>query len=139
MRNNSHTISHMDDLLNLPDISGMVQELREEKPEPRQKDKSGENNPTTGNPLWQLFLKNAERYDYRVKKGNRKNYEIDNELVDILRICNIHQMSISDIINAALRAFLQYSRPQLAQYARNINYLVNVKQHETPSEDRMDG
>ena len=62
MRNNSHTISNMDDLLNLPDISGMVQELREEKPEPRQKDKSGENNPTTGNPLWQLFLKNAERY-----------------------------------------------------------------------------
>ena len=70
-----------------------------------------------------------------MKKGNRRNYEIDNDLVDILRICNINQMSISDIINAALRAFLQYNRPQLAQYARNINYLADTTQHETLSEE----
>ena len=135
MKNSGHTISSMDDLLNLPDIGGIVQELRDENVVTSGNGKTMEDKQYTSNHLWQLFLKNAGRYDYRVKKGNRRNYEIDNDLVDILRICNINQMSISDIINAALRAFLQYNRPQLAKYARNINYLADTTQHETLSED----
>lgn len=135
MRNDTHTISNMDDLLNLPDIGGIIRDLREDSAVPPTEERKDDESPKVGNPLWSLFLENAKRYDYRVKKGNRRNYEIDNDLVDILRICNICQMSISDIINAALRTFLQCSRPQLAQYARNVNYLINAKQHETSAKD----
>lgn len=56
MKNSGHTISSMDDLLNLPDIGGIVQELRDENVVASGNGKTMEDKQYTSNHLWQLFL-----------------------------------------------------------------------------------
>ena len=74
---------------------------------------------------WQLFQQYAQQYGYRVKKYDRKNYEIDNEVVDLLKLCNINNMSVTDIINAALRAFIGTNSSYLKGFLRSNDYIVN--------------
>ena len=56
MKNSGHTISSMDDLLNLPDIGGIVQELRDENVVASGNGKTMKDKQYTSNHLWQLFL-----------------------------------------------------------------------------------
>lgn len=115
------------DLLNLPDIDGVFHEVKEPIVPPPSHAASKAVQPdiqqTDGS--WQLFQQYARQYGYRVKKYDRKNYEIDNEVVDLLKLCNINNMSVTDIINAALRAFIGTNGSNLKEFLRRNDYIAN--------------
>ena len=115
------------DLLNLPDIDGVFNEVKgQSAPEPSQTTlKAAPTDIRQTNGSWQLFQQYAQQYGYRVKKYDRKNYEIDNEVVDLLKLCNINNMSVTDIINAALRAFIGTNSGYLTEFLRSNDYIVN--------------
>lgn len=119
------------DLLNLPDIDGVFHEVKGPSvPPPSQaapKVSPLDIQKTDGS--WQLFQQYARQYGYRVKKNDRKNYEIDNEVVDLLKLCNINNMSVTDIINAALRAFIGTNSGYLKEFLRRNDYIVNNLQN----------
>lgn len=119
------------DLLNLPDIDGVFNEVKgPSAPLPSQnvpKAVQPDIQQTDGS--WQLFQQYALQYGYRVKKYGRKNYEIDNEMVDLLKLCNINNMSVTDIINAALRAFIGTNSGYLKEFVRRNDYIVNNLQN----------
>ena len=119
------------DLLNLPDIDGVFNEVkRPSVPSPSQaapKVSPLDIHKTDGS--WQLFQQYTRQYGYRVKKNDRKNYEIDNEVVDLLKLCNINNMSVTDIINAALRAFIGTNSGYLKEFLRRNDYIVNNLQN----------
>ena len=115
------------DLLNLPDIDGVFNEVKgQSAPEPSQttlKAAPTDIRQTKGS--WQLFQQYAQQYGYRVKKYDRKNYEIDNEVVDLLKLYNINNMSVTDIINAALRAFIGTNGSYLKEFLRRNDCIIN--------------
>ena len=115
------------DLLNLPDIDGVFNEVKgQSAPEPSQTTlKAAPTDIRQTNGSWQLFQQYAQQYGYRVKKYDRKNYEIDNEVVDLLKLCNINNMSVTDISNAALRAFIGTNSGYLKEFLRSNDYIVN--------------
>ena len=115
------------DLLNLPDIDGVFHEVKGPTvPSPSQAaPKTVQHDTQRTDNSWQLFEQYAQLYGYRVKKYDRKNYEIDNEVVDLLKLCNINNMSVTDIINAALRAFIGTNSSYLKGFLRRNDYIVN--------------
>ena len=119
------------DLLNLPDIDGVFNEVKgQSAPEPSQTTlKAAPTDIRQTNGSWQLFQQYAQQYGYRVKKYDRKNYEIDNEVVELLKLCNINNMSVTDIINAALRAFIGTNNGYLKEFLRSNDYIVNNLQN----------
>ena len=119
------------DLLNLPDIDGVFNEVRGPSvPQPSQTaPKTVQPNIHQYDDSWQLFQQYAQQYGYRVKKYDRKNYEIDNEVVELLKLCNINNMSVTDIINAALRAFIGTNSGYLKEFLRSNDYIVNNLQN----------
>ena len=126
--NSSHLqATPTNDLFNLPDIDGVFNEVKgQSAPEPSQTTlKAAPTDIRQTNGSWQLFQQYAQQYGYRVKKYDRKNYEIDNEVVDLLKLCNINNMSVTDIINAALRAFIGTNSGYLKEFLRSNDYIVN--------------
>lgn len=119
------------DLLNLPDIDGVFYEVKEPivPPPPQAASKAVQPDIQQTDGSWQLFQQYARQYGYRVKKYDRKNYEIDNEVVDLLKLCNINNMSVTDIINAALRAFIGTNGSNLKEFLRRNDYIVNNLQN----------
>ena len=115
------------DLLNLPDIDGVFNEVKGPSvPQPSQTaPQTVQPNIHKSDDSWQLFQQYAQQYGYRVKKYDRKNYEIDNEVVELLKLCNINNMSVTDIINAALRAFIGTNSDYLKEFLRSNDYIVN--------------
>ena len=115
------------DLLNLPDIDGVFNEVKgQSAPEPSQTTlKAAPTDIRQTNGSWQLFQQYAQQYGYRVKKYGRKNYEIDNEVVELLKLCNINNMSVTDIINAALRAFIGTNGSYLKEFLRRNDCIIN--------------
>ena len=126
--NTSHLqAASTNDLLNLPDIDGVFNEVKTST------------SPSSSQPMlraaqqdipqtvssWQLFQQYAQQYGYRVKKYGRKNYEIDNEVVELLKLCNINNMSVTDIINAALRAFIGTNGSYLKEFLRRNDCIIN--------------
>ena len=107
------------DLLNLPDIDGVFNEVK------------GPSVPQPSQTAPQTVQPNIHKSDdgYRVKKYDRKNYEIDNEVVELLKLCNINNMSVTDIINAALRAFIGTNSGYLKEFLRSNDYIVNNLQN----------
>lgn len=106
------------DLLQLPDIDGVMNSTPKPSQQPTQ--------PSSGSGIsWQLFERFAEKYEYRVKNHDRKNYEIDNEIVDCLKLCNINNMSVTNIINAALRSFITINRQRLRGYYRSSEFMMS--------------
>ena len=125
-------ISHLqaaptNDLLNLPDIDGVFQEVKgpTAPPSSQAAPKATQPDIQQTDSSWQLFQQYAQQYGYRVKKYDRKNYEIDNEVIDLLKLCNINNMSVTDIINAALRAFISTNSGYLKEFLRSNDYIVN--------------
>lgn len=115
------------DLLNLPDIDGVFHEVKGPTAQPPSQaaPKTVQHDTRKTDNCWQLFQQYAQQYGYRVKKYDRKNYEIDNEVVDLLKLCNINNMSVTDIINAALRAFIGTNGSYLKEFLRSNDYIVN--------------
>ena len=126
--NTSHSqAAPTNDLLNLPDIDGVFNEVKgQTAPEPSQTiPKAVVVGVHKSDDSWQLFQQYAQQYGYRVKKYDRTNYEIDNEVVELLKLCNINNMSVTDIINAALRAFIGTNSGYLKEFLRSNDYIVN--------------
>ena len=115
------------DLLNLPDIDGVFNEVKGPSVPPLSQaiPKAAHTDIHQTDNSWKLFRQCAQQYGYRVKKYDRKNYEIDNEVIDLLKLCNINNMSVTDIINAALRAFISTNSGYLKEFLRSNDYIVN--------------
>ena len=126
--NTSHSqVAPTNDLLNLPDIDGVFNEVKGPSVPPLSQaiPKATHTDIHQTDNSWKLFRQCAQQYGYRVKKNDRKNYEIDNEVVDLLKLCNINNMSVTDIINAALRAFIGTNSGYLKEFLRSNDYIVN--------------
>lgn len=74
--------------------------------------------------LWNCFLKCCGGYEYRVKKEGRKSYWIDGDIAETFNRININKMSTTDIINAALRAFITTNKEGLRTFLDNQYVLI---------------
>lgn len=109
------------DLLQLPEIDGLVRNIKQqetvstapkETPEPVATDS------------WAAFLSCSRQYEYRKKKGNRKTCLIDEEIIETLKVCDINKMSTATLVNSILRAFIYQNQDILRQYITQRNTLL---------------
>lgn len=120
-------------LLNLPLIDGMVMDIRGQetyRETPRKESEQANEIRQEGteeysiSDSWNHFLFCAKKYDYRVRKTNRKNYRIDNSIVSTLQKCDVNRMSVEDMINAILHSFIEEHKEQLAKVRRPEDSLI---------------
>ena len=142
-----------DDLMQLPNIDGLVLDVRgqqaqsssnesmpvekedvepSESPAPTsvrrkprvKKEPKKTAMPIDGNPLWNAFLKFGENYDFQVRKDNRKGYWVDEDIVATLKMCDINRLSVADKINAILRAFIELNKDELRDCVKHRKSLI---------------
>ncbi len=136
-----------DDLMQLPeDIAGLVYDVqgrnvRQSEPEKKEEKQPIEEQPQSvsnkekvalaptalpkeGNHLWNTFLKYGEGYAYRVRKLDRKMYWIDEDIVDVLKACNVNRISATDKINAILRSFIELNKEELRERLKQRDSLI---------------
>ena len=106
------------DLLQLPDIDGLVRDIKKQE---TVKNASAENVETD---FWSLFLKCSKQYEYRRKKPHRRACLIDEEIIDTLKDCDIEKMSVANIVNSVLRAFITQHQEILRQHTTRRNSLI---------------
>ena len=129
MKYNQETTA--DDLLMLPDIDGMVKDIKKQETvssgieETREKEMPIGKKPEQ--PLsdsWRAFIKCSEQYDYRVKMDDRKVCHIDLEIHDTLKMCDINKMSLTTLVNAILRAFIMENADELRRHMTRKKTLI---------------
>ena len=129
MNKKLNTETTADDLLMLPDIDGIVKDIKGQKTVSGQskddnKDQKSEDSPTDtdttastgGGSSWEVFLKCSQSYDYRVRNDDRRVYPIDNDIINTLKQCDINRMSTATIINSILRAFIEQNKERLREH-----------------------
>ena len=129
MNKKLNTETTADDLLMLPDIDGIVKDIKGLKTVSGQskddnKDQKSEDSPTDtdttastgGGSSWEVFLKCSQSYDYRVRNDDRRVYPIDNDIINTLKQCDINRMSTATIINSILRAFIEQNKERLREH-----------------------
>lgn len=99
-----------DDLLQLPDIDGLVREIKQ------QETISSVQVDNDGKDFWSLFLKCSEQYEYRKKREDRRAFLLDVEIINTLKKCQINNMSTATLINSVLRAFIMQNQEILRQH-----------------------
>lgn len=114
-----NNILSVDDLMQLPEIDGLVQEVKGQ-----QTVKTEGKEIQTEIEQWKLFLQNLESYDYLVRKAGRKGYWIDDDIADTLKSCDIDHKSVADILNAIVRTFIQQNAEHLREYIKRRNSLI---------------
>ena len=100
MNKKLNTETTADDLLMLPDIDGIVKDIKGQKTVSGQskddnKDQKSEDSPTDtdnttsseGGSSWEVFLKCSQSYNYRVRNDDRRVYPIDNDIINTLKQC----------------------------------------------------
>ena len=107
-----------DDLLQLPDIDGLVREIKQ------QETISSVSGGDKGTDFWSLFLKCSEQYEYRKKRQDRRAFLLDVEIIDTLKNCQINNMSTATLINSVLRAFILQNQETLRQHMTNKTSLI---------------
>ena len=106
MNKKLNTETTADDLLMLPDIDGIVKDIKGQKTvsgqskaddkvqqaedAPADKDNASS---SEGGSSWEVFLKCSQSYDYRVRNDDRRVYPIDNDIINTLKQCDINRMS----------------------------------------------
>ena len=118
-----------DDLLMLPDIDGIVKDIKGQKTvsgqskddnkDQKSEDSSADTDNTTsseGGSSWEVFLKCSQSYDYRVRNDDRRVYPIDNDIINTLKQCDINRMSTATMINSILRAFIEQNKERLREH-----------------------
>ena len=118
-----------DDLLMLPDIDGIVKDIKGQKTvsgqskagekelQPEEAPADTDNTASSeGGSSWEVFLKCSQTYDYRVRNDDRRVYPIDNDIINTFRQCNINKMSTATIINSVLRAFIEQNKDKLREH-----------------------
>lgn len=106
------------DLLQLPDIDGLVREIKQQETVQNAVEANVETD------FWSLFLKCSEQYEYRRKKLDRRACLIDIVIIDTLKDCDINKMSVATIVNSVLRAFITQNQEALRQHATRRNSLI---------------
>ena len=129
MNKRFNTETTADDLLMLPDIDGIVKDIRgqktisgqskadEKEQQPEEAPDDTENTSSSeGGSSWEVFLKCSQSYNYRVRNDDRRVYPIDNDIINTLKQCNINRMSTATMINSILRAFIEQNKDQLREH-----------------------
>lgn len=109
------------DLLQLPDIDGLVRDIKGQETVSTVTEEVEE--PVIGD-SWTLFLDCSQQYDYRTRKGDRKACLIDAEIIETLKACDINKMSITTLVNSILRAFIIQNQDILRQHLNKRNTLL---------------
>ena len=114
-----NNILSVDDLMQLPEIDGLVQEVKGQRTVKNEgKEIETENDP------WRLFLQNLDNYGYLVRKAGRKGYWIDDDIAETLKSCDIDHKSVADILNAIVRTFIEQNAEHLREYIKRRNSLI---------------
>ena len=129
MNKKLNTETTADDLLMLPDIDGIVKDIKGQKTvsgqskDDNKDQKSDESSADTDNTTsseggssWEVFLKCSKSYDYRVRNDDRRVYPIDNDIINTLKQCDINRMSTATMINSILRAFIEQNKERLREH-----------------------
>ena len=129
MNKKLNTETTADDLLMLPDIDGIVKDIKGQKTVSGQskddnKDQKPDDSPadtdnttsSEGGSSWEVFLKCSQSYDYRVRNDDRRVYPIDNDIINTLKQCDINRMSTATMINSILRAFIEQNKERLREH-----------------------
>ena len=129
MNKKLNTETTADDLLMLPDIDGIVKDIKGQKTvsgqskDDNKEQKSDESPADTDNTTsseggssWDVFLKCSQSYDYRVRNDDRRVYPIDNDIINTLKQCDINRMSTATMINSILRAFIEQNKERLREH-----------------------
>ena len=129
MNKKLNTETTADDLLMLPDIDGIVKDIKGQKTVSGQskddnKDQKSDESPadtdnttsSEGGSNWEVFLKCSQSYDYRVRNDDRRVYPIDNDIINTLKQCDINRMSTATMINSILRAFIEQNKERLREH-----------------------
>ena len=129
MNKKLNTETTADDLLMLPDIDGIVKDIKGQKTVSGQSkddnnDQKSEDSPadtdnttsSEGGSSWDVFLKCSQSYDYRVRNDDRRVYPIDNDIINTLKQCDINRMSTATMINSILRAFIEQNKERLREH-----------------------
>ena len=129
MNKKLNTETTADDLLMLPDIDGIVKDIKGQKTvsgqskDDNKDQKSDESSADTDNTTsseggssWDVFLKCSQSYDYRVRNDDRRVYPIDNDIINTLKQCDINRMSTATMINSILRAFIEQNKERLREH-----------------------
>ena len=129
MNKKLNTETTADDLLMLPDIDGIVKDIKGQKTvsgqskDDNKDQKSDESSADTDNTTsseggssWEVFLKCSQSYDYRVRNDDRRVYPIDNDIINTLKQCDINRMSTATMINSILRAFIEQNKDRLREH-----------------------
>lgn len=129
MNKKLNTETTADDLLMLPDIDGIVKDIKGQKTvsgqskvdekvqqaddAPADKDNTSS---SEGGSSWEVFLKCSQSYDYRVRNDDRRVYPIDNDIINTLKQCDVNRMSTATMINSILRAFIEQNKDRLREH-----------------------
>ena len=129
MNKKLNTETTADDLLMLPDIDGIVKDIKGQKTVSGQskddnKDQKSEDSPadtdnttsSEGGTSWEVFLICSQSYTYRVRNDDRRVYPIDNDIINTLKQCDINRMSTATMINSILRAFIEQNKERLREH-----------------------
>lgn len=129
MNKKLNTETTADDLLMLPDIDGIVKDIKGQKtissqPKAGSQEQLSEDAPTDtddvptsdGGSSWEVFIRCSQGYDYRVRNDDRRVYPIDNDIINTLKQCDINRMSTATMINSILRAFIEQNRDKLREH-----------------------
>ena len=137
MNKKLNTETTADDLLMLPDIDGIVKDIKGQKTVSGQskddnKDQKSDESPadtdnttsSNGGSSWEMFLKCSQTYDYRVRNDDRRVYPIDNDIINTLKQCDINRMSTATMINSILRAFIEQNKERLREHKSRGRSLI---------------
>lgn len=62
---------------------------------------------------WSNFHSHIERMKEGVTRNRKKAYYIDENIIDVIKSCDFGKTSITNVINAALRSFIDEHKQQL--------------------------
>ncbi len=117
-----------DDLLMLPDIDGMLKDIRKQETVRSAADANEKNDTvsqaSTTSDSWNTFIKCSEQYGYRVKQEDRKVCHIDEEIHETLKKCDINKMSLTTLVNSILRAFIIENTDELRRHMTKRKSLI---------------
>lgn len=118
-----------DDLLMLPDIDGMIKDIRKQETVTQSIAEDSErysavDQSITASDSWNTFIKCSEQYGYRVKQEDRKVCHIDEEIHETLKKCDINKMSLTTMVNSILRAFIIENADELRRHMTRRKSLI---------------
>lgn len=108
----------------LPEIDDLTPPVSESNKPPIPKADTPANNGESNLPLWEAFLDYGNSYAYRVKVSERKVYGIDLDISNTLKGLEINRMSVTNMINAILRAFIVANKDELKKHVKPTDSLI---------------